>query len=257
MDDNLHQLDKSNPAHGHFTIQQVKDSVVACLNLADHIIYSTESLQKFYEPFHAFTESTIIQNAIDFNITPMSEPQPLHNPVRVLWRGSEHHKKDLETIRDFWDWILCNDNKNKYEVMFMGLQQHDLHSYFPGALWVGWNPSPFGYWKKLAEIKADVAIFPLERTLFNEAKSNIFALEMLVNGVLPIVPLGFPEFDHPGVVFYEDSLNPSFFEATILSNDPMNLNNRMKVIRNGQQWIRENRDLEKVNLKRKEIIESL
>ena len=37
----------------------------------------------------------------------------------------------------------------------------------------------------------------------------------------------------------------------------MNLNNRLRLVRNGQQWIRENRDLEKVNLKRKEIIESL
>lgn len=251
MDDNLHKLDKSNPACDHFSMRTVQDSVIHCLNIADHIIYSTKSLQDFYEPFHrGFVKSTVIPNAVDFNHTPMREPQPLHTPVRVLWRGSEHHKKDLETIRDFWDWILCEENRTKYEVMFMGLQKHDVHSYFEGALWVGWNPSPFGYWKKLAEVHADVAVFPLERTLFNEGKSNIFALEMLTNGVLPIVPAGFPEFEHPGTIRYSN-LTPERFTEFMEDYD------RIDIIKAGQQWIRENRDLQKVNEKRREIIENL
>lgn len=254
MDDNLHKLDPSNPSYGHFSIQPVKDSVVACLNLADHIIYSTKNLQKFYEPLHAFTESTVVPNAIDFDLTPMIPPRPLRpspNPMRVLWRGSEHHKKDLETIRPFWNWILSEENKGKYEVMFMGLQAHDVHTYFPDALCIPWNPSPFAYWSKVADLNADVAVFPLEKTAFNDAKSNIFALEMLVNGVLPIVPNGFDEFIHLGNWIYNDS------NHLIGTLKELGQTDRIERIKRGQTWIRENRSLEAVNAKRKEIIEGL
>ncbi len=254
LDDNLHKVDPSNPAFQHFNAQVTKDSVVQCLNLADHVIYSTPHLQSEYEPLHAFVESTVIPNAVDFNLTPMVEPKPLHSPIRVLWRGSAHHKRDLETIRPFWNWILQNKD---YEVFLMGLELCDVYAHFQGAVCVPWNPSPYAYWKQVKDIHADVAIFPLENTLFNQSKSNIFALETLVNGVLPILPGGFTEFDFPGVLTYGNSLNPDWFEAIVKTNDPMNLNNRLRLVRNGQQWIRENRDLEKVNLKRKEIIESL
>jgi hypothetical protein len=275
LDDNLHKVDPSNPAFQHFNAQVTKDSVVQCLNLADHVIYSTLHLQSQYEPLHAFVESTVIPNAVDFNLTPMIEPKPLHSPIRVLWRGSEHHKRDLETIRPFWNWILQNKD---YEVFLMGLQLHDVYAYFQGAVCVPWNPSPFSYWQQIKNLHADVAVFPLENTLFNQSKSNIFALEMLVNGILPIVPDGFAEFDHDGVFTYanltgkqwEEQVYPgtnfidthfdvmrNLFETVTKTNDPMYLNNRLRLVRQGQQWIRENRDLEKVNVKRKEIIELL
>lgn len=247
MDDLLHKVDPSNPAFQHFNAQVTKDSVVQCLNLANHVIYSTPHLQSQYEPLHAFVESTVIPNAVDFNLTPILEPKPLHSPIRVLWRGSEHHKRDLETIRPFWNWILKNKD---YEVFLMGLQLHDVYAYFQGAVCVPWNPSPFAYWQQIQNLHADVAVFPLENTLFNQSKSNIFALEMLVNGVLPIVPGGFAEFNHPGCIKYSN-LTPGRFEEFIEDYD------RIDIVKAGQQWIRENRDLEKVNLKRKEIIDGL
>lgn len=252
MDDNLHEVGRSNPAHSHFAIQPVKDSVVKCLNLADHIIYSTKALQDFYEPYHAFTESTVIPNAVDLSLTPMREPIPLHTPIRVLWRGSDHHKRDLETIRPFWNWLLNAQNKGKYEVMMMGLQAHDVYSYFPGAISSSWNPSPFAYWDNVANLGADVAVFPLEQTLFNEGKSNIFALEMLINGVLPIVTKGFPEFEHPGVQLYSNHVEIVDYFNRLLSDKT-----RIKTIKAGQKWILENRTIEIVNEKRRKIIEQL
>jgi hypothetical protein len=166
----------------------------------------------------------------------------------VLWRGSEHHKKDLETIRPFWDWILKEPG---YEVLFMGLQPHDVHTYFPGAKCVTWNPSPFAFWEKQASLKADVGIFPLEKHLFNLGKSDIFAQEQLCNGVLPIVPSGFPEFDHDGVKHYN---NPMHLIKIVQA-----MQNRQEygIIEAGQKWLLENRNLATVNLKRGEIIEGL
>lgn len=251
MDDNLHEVSKSNPAHNHFTIQPVKDTVIRSLSIADHVIYSTQALYDYYDRYNtSFIPSTVIPNAVDLRLTPIQEPKPLHTPVRVLWRGSEHHKRDLETIRTFWNWILSEENKGRYEVMMMGLQSHDVYSYFPNAISSPWNPSPFAYWSKIAELGADVAVFPLEQTVFNQGKSNIFALEMIVNGVIPFVPMGFPEFQHPGVAMYED-LTPDNFEAVVYAT------NRIELIKAGQQWIRENRTLEIVNEKRRKIIEEL
>ena len=258
MDDNLHELDPSNPSFPHFNRPDVKESVIACMNLADHIIFSTEALQDYYCSFELATKdrperkplvsniSSVVHNAIDFNITPMTEPRPVNKPVRVLWRGSEHHKKDLETIRPFWDWILKEPG---YEVLFMGLPPHDVYTYFPGAKCVTWNPSPFAYWEKLAALKADVGIFPLGKTLFNYGKSNIFALEMLCNGVLPVVPIGFPEFEHPGVWQY--------LTYDVLRSDMSRLDERIKIIKEGQSWLREHRYLDVVNVARAEIIEGL
>ena len=264
VDDLLHELDPSNPSFPHFNRPDVKESVIACMNLADHIIFSTKALQDYYTlgrkiagyeievmaaaPLTS-TPSTVVPNAVDFNITPMLEPRPVNQPVRVLWRGSEHHKKDLETIRPLWDWILKEPG---YEVLFMGLPPHDVYTYFPGAKCVTWNPSPFAYWEKLAALKADVGIFPLDKTLFNYGKSNIFALEMLCNGVLPIVPIGFPEFEHRGVYTFLDAQ-----ELISCFKHWANGENRIENIREGQLWLFENRNLAAVNLKRVEIIEGL
>lgn len=248
MDDNLHELDPSNPSFPHFNRPDVKESVIACMNIADHIIFSTKALQDYYSKLTS-TPSTVIPNAIDFNITPMQELRPVNKPVRVLWRGSEHHKKDLETIRPFWDWILKEPG---YEVLFMGLPPHDVYTYFPGAKCVTWNPSPFSYWEKLAALKADVGIFPLCKTLFNYGKSNIFALEMLCNGVLPMVSYGFEEFEHDGVYHFGESLQNDM--EYILKSGTQH---SVTIIKQGQDWLREHRSLDVVNVARKEIIEGL
>ena len=247
MDDNLHELDPSNPSFPHFNRPDVKESVIACMNLSDHIIFSTKALQDYYAKFTA-TTSTVVPNAVDFNITPMLEPRPVNKPVRVLWRGSKHHQSDLLTIKPFWDWILSNKD---YEVLFMGMPPDEVYTYYPGAKCETWNPSPFGFWQKQSSLKADVGIFPLRMTLFNLGKSDIFALEQLCNGVLPIVPMGFPEFRHDGVFSYTSSedliscFNTGFWNA------------RMKLITDGQSWLREHRSLDVVNVARGGIIESL
>jgi hypothetical protein len=262
-DDNLHELDPSNPSYPHFNSPAVKESVVACMNLADHIIFSTKALQDYYTQEKKImqgeqeitiqaltsTPSTVVHNAVDFNLTPMMKPRPINKPVRVLWRGSEHHLKDLETIRPFWDWILKEPG---YDVLFMGLQPHIVNTYFPGAKCVTWNPSPFAFWEKQASLKADVGIFPLCKTLFNLGKSDIFAQEQFCNGVLPIVSLGFPEFMHDGTVLFRDSDGlKMWFELE------SKVETRTSFIEKGQSWLLENRNLATVNLKRGEIIEGL
>ena len=247
-DDLLHELDQSNPSFPHFNRPDVKESVVACMNLADHIIFSTKALQDYYSKL-TVTPSTVVPNAVDFNITPMMEPRPVNKPVRVLWRGSEHHKKDLETIRPFWDWILKEPG---YEVLFMGLPPHDVYTYFPGAKCVTWNPSPFAFWEKQAALKADVGIFPLEKHLFNIGKSGIFGYEQFTNGVLPFVPDGFEEFNIPGAVCY-DHWSDIATKLKILSLPGA----REKRIEQGQAWLREYRSLDVVNVARKQIIEGL
>ncbi len=248
MDDNLHELDPSNPSFPHFNRPDVKESVVACMNLADHIIFSTKALQDYYSKLTS-TPSTVVPNAIDFNITPMQEPRPINKPVRVLWRGSKHHQADLLTIKPFWDWIL---NNKDYEVLFMGMPPDEVYTYYPGAKCVTWNASPFGFWEKLAALKADVGIFPLCKTLFNYGKSDIFAQEMTRCGVLAIVPDGFEEFDHPGVYTFlnADELIQSF--SAWCQGE-----NRIKEIEKGQAWLREYRSLDVVNVARAKIIEGL
>jgi len=53
---------------------------------------------------------------------------------------------------------------------------------------------------------APITIFPLEDIPFNQAKSNICALETLYAGGICLVPEGFAEFDGTAVRFNENTL---------------------------------------------------
>jgi hypothetical protein len=78
-------------------------------------------------------------------------------------------------------------------------------------------------------------------------------MEMLVAGIVPYVPKGFAEFNHPGVRHYESSGDLVKEFMGLLKDDA----DYHLTIEEGRQWITENRDIEKLNLMRVEILENL
>ena len=78
-------------------------------------------------------------------------------------------------------------------------------------------------------------------------------MEMLVAGIVPYAPAGFAEFAHPGVRHYDSSagLIKEFYQ--LLQNDE----DYHLTVEEGRQWLLENRDVNKLNLKRIEVFENL
>jgi hypothetical protein len=250
-DDDLLNVNPENPASERFGNPQVKQSVLDCLALADALTVSTPPLLDLYAPHFKGGVAAIVRNAVDLQVTPMSEVKTYESITNIVWRGSMSHLADLETIRPFWKWVEVGTRTKKYEVIMIGLLDAITKTYFPKFRCLPWHPSPFSYFQHLPKMGAHIGVFPLTLDSFNLAKSNIFALEMLTAGIMPFAPKGFPEFDHPGVALYNDG-------ADLIKK--VNLLDRLTVaetVRQGQEWISENRTLEKANLIRAAIIERL
>jgi hypothetical protein len=170
--------------------------------------------------------------------------------IKILWRGSMTHGADLKTIDSFWQWAALTKETT---VGFIGMPAWYAATHHPGVLSRDWRPFFFNYFEELRNTGADYGVFPLVDHPFNHAKSNIFAMEMLVAGIVPYAPAGFAEFNHPGVRHFDSSqgLIKEFYQ--LLRDDA----DYHLTIAEGREWIERERDVNKLNLKRIEVLESL
>lgn len=170
--------------------------------------------------------------------------------IKILWRGSMTHGADLKTIDSFWRWATLTEQTT---VGFIGMPAWYAATHHPGVLSRDWRPFFFNYFEELRNTGADYGIFPLVDHPFNHAKSGNFAAELLVAGIVPYAPVGFAEFNHPGVRHYDSSAGLIKEFYTLLQNDE----DYHLTIEAGRQWLLENRDVNILNLKRIEVFESL
>lgn len=286
-DDLLTNVPITNPAAAHFNREEVKKSTYECFKLADHVIVTTPVLKEAFKEYH--DKITVIPNGVDLTFTPFtkeikrnpakrielakkvqgnggnaiaqsglgllaSEIEELRKPesalIKILWRGSMTHGADLKTIDSFWQWASGHKDTT---VGFIGMPAWYAATHHPGVLSRDWRPFFFNYFEELRNTGADYGIFPLVDHPFNHAKSGNFAAELLVAGIVPYAPAGFAEFNHPGVRHYDSSagLIKEFYQ---LLNDDSDYH---LTIEEGREWLLENRDVNKLNLKRIEVFENL
>lgn len=248
IDDLLHDIPTSNPAAKHFNQPDIKASIDKAISIADHVIVSTNTLKDYYQK-QAQGKITVIQNGYDPKHTPLQPITQQSTPVRMIWRGSLTHLSDLHTLKP----QINNLIKNKaFETVFVGIPAWAAYDFNERARFIEWQTF-FSYFRLLKESRPDYGFFPLENTHFNLAKSNIFALEMLWAGALPIVPAGFPEFDIPGVLQYEDDRK---FER-IIDRIASGKVNKAAAISEARGHMLEHFNLSRLNEKRLQIVKSL
>lgn len=266
-DDLLTNVPLTNPASAHFNREEVKKSTWECLKLADHVIVTTPVLKAEFDPHHHAV--TVIPNGVDLIFTPFTKeikrnpaariktaPKDIDgqmNPdalIKILWRGSMTHGADLKTIDSFWQWASGHKDTT---VGFIGMPAWYAATHHPGVLSRDWRPFFFNYFEELRNTGADYGIFPLVDHPFNHAKSGNFAAELLVAGIVPYAPAGFAEFNHPGVRHYDSSAGLIKEFYTLLQSDE----DYHLTIEEGREWLERERDVNKLNLKRIEIFESL
>lgn len=248
IDDLLHGLTDANPAAKHFNKPEILQSIETALNMANSLIVSTPYLADFYRAYFA-GQITVIPNCVIPEITPYAINKPIHNPLRVFWRGSTTHLADLHTVEKVWN-IMANSTD--YSLMFIGVERFIMPWFQGKAHFIPWQ-TLFALWEGMRNSGIDVGLFPLTNDAFNQSKSNIFAMEVLTAGGLPIVPEGFPEFEHPGVVTYKNTNHLQIVLSDIRSGKI----DKVKEVNTGREWLEESRNIDQWNQLRKAIINSL
>jgi hypothetical protein len=250
MDDLLHGISQSSPAYKHFNSPGIPESIDKCLTLADYIIFSTQALQDYYTNrlTAIIGKCSVVQNGFDPVI---HAPQPIRKqatPARFMWRGSMSHLGDMQTIKNALNRVA---GKHKFDLALVGMPPflgYDL----PPAKYIDWQ-TLFTYFRLIREAQPDYGFFPLEDIFFNHCKSNIFAIEMLMAGALPIVTDGFSEFNIPGLARFS---TPKQFENIIELAIDGKLS-RIQRIEEGRKYVIENFHIDKMNYSRLEIVNSI
>ena len=248
IDDLLHAIPDSNPAAHHF--EKVRDTITTALDYCDHLFVSTPTLLRYYSNYLPPQKITMVRNAWNPDDHPMQEVEAVTKPIRMLWRGSATHMADLHTIKAALR-IMLKDPA--FTTVFCGLptwMAFDIPK--ENAQFVEWQ-TLFNYFKLMRESKPHYGFFPLVHDEFNLCKSNIFALECLWAGALPIVPAGFPEFDIPGLLTYKSQSD--FGE--ILNEIKAGKVDRAKRIADARAWVEKNLHLCTVNAARLNVLENL
>lgn len=245
-DDNLHRTERVNPAHLALSTEASKKSVEQCLALADFVSYSTPALQNYYKEFHT-CPSLVIPNAWNPMLQPFMPVPKIEDKIRVIWRGSMHHLDDIATIKDEINLMAASD---KYEVAMLGIQDFLMAHLFPKVFVKEWTNNLFKYFELLNNSQCHYGVFPLLKNDFNEAKSNIFAIEILAAGGVVCAPIGIAEFNIPGVLKYD-----KFTDVLNVMKDK-NFN-RENIVKEGRQYLNDVLRIDKVNELRQQIINNL
>jgi hypothetical protein len=246
-DDNLHETTRTNPAHVGLSHEAMRKTVEDCFGFADHIIYSTDALQKYYMPYHEGIASTVINNGWNPIIQPFMPVPKIEDKIRFIWRGSMHHLDDIGSIASYINELAEDES---CDVAMLGIQDFIMAHLFPKVKTKEWNSSLFGYFETLNNSQCHYGLFPLLKNDFNFAKSNIFAIEMLVAGGVTIAPKGIAEYNIPGVIKYDNF--GDVMEA--VKNKDFD---REAIVKEGREYLNDVLRVDKTNKKRELILNNL
>jgi hypothetical protein len=250
-DDLLDGLSDYNPAKVHFNKPDIIESVKFILSVADTVTVSTEYLKQAYQKYSK-SEIIVLKNAFDNYLFSFPLITPQHSPIRFHWRGSATHVGDIKTVRPAFDYII---NSEKWRLKVHGLPEIVLQALFGmnGYESAEWENRLFRYFRNFQEEKPDWVIFPLIDDPFNQAKSNISAIEALAAGAAVLAPSGFPEFIMPGIINYD---SPEHLQE-ILHQIERGEIDKIQHVKEGRQWLSEFLNVQKENEKRLQVIGQL
>ncbi len=143
------------------------------LGFCDRLIVSTEPLQQAYQQWK--DDVVIVPNRLEKSR--WSTLEPMLNDAekpRVGWAGAQQHHGDLRILID-----VIKATHKEIDWIFFGMCLDELRPYIAEEHSF---VSPNDYPAKLASLKLDLAVAPLEQNPFNEAKSNLRLLEYGVLG---------------------------------------------------------------------------
>jgi glycosyltransferase involved in cell wall biosynthesis len=198
-DDDLFSIPEWNPASKIYNTDEVQRAVKRMIEIADHVIVSTEALKKTIQ----HPDVTVLPNLIDLDEWPEANRHPVdvagslnrrdpNRKIRIVWAGSTHHALDHDLIVEPLERII-SEYQDKVQVIFFGdlpdrmaelvqvpfshLDFAVPHSRYKGNVGLVKLVPIDQFAQTLATLEPDIGLAPLTDVPFNESKSNIKWLE--------------------------------------------------------------------------------
>lgn len=172
QDDLMFALPPKNP-YSRTVYKDIKKRVRRCAEMADRILVTTEPLAEALRDFSDAVQ--VLPNYLSQMLWGnLHSLRRQGDKPRVGWAGAQQHGGDLELLTE-----VVKATADEVDWVFFGMCPEAIRPYvreFHRA--VGFSEYP----TKLASLNLDLAVAPLERNRFNEAKSNLRILEYGVLG---------------------------------------------------------------------------
>jgi len=190
LDDHLSAVDEDN-YHEVFLAppDEIDARIAAALDVCDGAVCPTESLAIWLRSLSS-TPVTVLPNLLPELDGPLPEitVKPKEAKVRIGWAGGISHDGDLEQLIPAVRAIATGPLKDRVQFVFMGMRpkglDQGLYEFKEGV-----PPHEFG--RALASLNLDVALAPIQQSLFNEGKSSLRLVQAGMIGAATIAsPVG-------------------------------------------------------------------
>lgn len=199
-DDLLTEVPTDNPMHSFYNSPITQRNIEACLFAADVATVSTEFLKEKLLPYQK--NIWVVKNALDEHLI-AKRPDYANragSPAEIIaWRGSPTHARDLF---EYSEEIYNASTKTPAPFAFMGFNPWFLKERISKAICLE-TVTMLEYQEALCALNPKILYVPLHKSDFNQAKSNIAALEGILAGAVILAP-DWPQWDIPGVINYTD-----------------------------------------------------
>jgi len=173
IDDDLFNLDPSNPAYPDFSDTKIQHNIRTCIAQADLVTVSTEPLREQLLMYNGNIK--VLPNYVDEDLLNIPR-NPLRHQTMIGWAGSQTHSMDFPMMGDALEQLVKDD------VVFMtiggrygeDLPKHNLRH-------LPWFSSTRKLYSHIARF--DIGVAPLKQHVFNDSKSWIKVLEYAALGI--------------------------------------------------------------------------
>ena len=167
IDDLIHRLPMKNPDRKKFP-SDILRIIKNGMSLADKLIVSTQGLAEAVNDWHSNIQILELKLPTDWWLN-LETHKTDHKKPRVGWAGGSSHRGDLELIFD-----VVKNLSSEVDWVFFGMCPEQLRPYVK-EFHIG--VAIDAYPQKLASLDLDLALAPLEKSQFNDCKSNLRLLE--------------------------------------------------------------------------------
>lgn len=262
-DDHTMKIPHDNSTYDAYMDPKSIDKQIRMIALSDKVTVSTHELKKELDQYRPNKDCIVVRNAIDPKWWSWRVDEPTRSDVRrVLWRGSQHHQRDLLDNKDAF--IEACKAYPDFEFYFVGWKPWYIIDAVENAYHVQITNGEINkYFRALYSVRPDIVAVPLADNIFNHCKSNIAAIEGAMAGGAILAP-SWDQWSISGVFQYDHEdeedkryqpFKESLFEMCEMAKkdiEPIRQFNK-----NTWECVKQDYNLNEINLTRKQIVEEL
>lgn len=261
IDDHLFKIPLDNSTCAFYNNPDTQRIMHDMVVNAEVVSTSTPFLKDSFDFLRKKTDTILLPNGIPVEWWETMRNKLVKREMKdkvptIMWRGSQHHQKDLVYYHH-----AIIDIAKKYEKVhwsFVGFNPW----FITEQIGKNWDNRPATevtqYFKNLLLVQPDVTIVPIWDCEFNYSKSNIGWIESIFAGAVSLSP-GWAHWDHPGSQCYKAGDINSFHTLLDKACSEMMtgaLDHKWKIIDESWEFIKDKYDVAFFNSQiRKPILE--